>query len=44
MLRQIVGGVAAGAVGTAALNSWGASGWVADIVPHVIYGLVTVIA
>lgn len=24
-------------------KSWGASGWIADIVPHVIYGLVTVI-
>jgi hypothetical protein len=25
-------------------RTWGASGWIADIVPHVIYGVVTVIA
>jgi hypothetical protein len=47
MLRNsVLRGAAAGATVTGATDprSWGASGWIADIVPHVIYGLVTVIA
>ena len=50
VLREMLPGTAAGAVGTVALNAvtnpaqWDASSWLSDILPHFAYGLMTAVA
>lgn len=43
MRARPLAGLAAGAIGTVA-RTWGAAGWLSDVVPHVVYGLVTALA